>query len=84
MQILYDYGRELIEKIPEIKWQGKDIGISCSIGISAAASDKMSYQELYKKADDALYQAKLSGKKQILSYNVGALEPREEADTVVR
>ena len=84
VQILYDYGRELIEKIPEIKWQGKDIGISCSIGISDAASDKMSYQELYKKADDALYQAKLSGKKQILSYNVGALEPREEADTVVR
>lgn len=84
VQILYDYGRELIKEIPEIKWQGKDIGVSCSIGISAADSDKVSYQELYKKADEALYRAKLSGKKQILSYHVGALKPREEADTAVR
>lgn len=84
LRILYDYGRVLIDAIPEIQWQGKEVGASCSIGFSAADSKNPSYQELYRKADDALYRAKLSGKKQILSYSLDIRKPREEADTAVR
>lgn len=81
--VLYNYGKELVEEVSKIKWQGKDIGVSCSIGFSAA-NEKTNYQELYRNADDALYHAKQSGKRQILNYNAGAGRPPEETDTAVR
>lgn len=77
VQVLYEYGRKLVEEIPEIRWRGKDIGVSCSIGFSTADSEKPSYQELYRKADDALLQAKMSRKRQILRYSAEAWKPQE-------
>lgn len=79
----YDYARKLISKTSEIKWQGKEIEASCSIGLSAAYSNA-SYSELYKKADDALHQAKRSGKKQLVSYGIEIDKPQELVETAVQ
>ena len=61
---LRDYAGELIQEVSRIRWKGKDVGVSCSIGISAEDSSQRTYPELYKAADDALYQAKRRGKNQ--------------------
>ncbi len=42
--------------------ESKDYKISGSIGISRYPDDGVSYEELYKSADKALYQSKLKGK----------------------
>lgn len=51
-------------KIDELK--GKTISIS--IGISTAPQDGDCYMDLYKRADQALYQAKRSGKGRVCNY----------------
>ena len=43
--------------------------ISCSIGIAVAPTDGETFQELYRKADQALYQAKKMGKNRALVYD---------------
>ena len=42
--------------------KGKNVGISCSIGISYFARDGADYDSLFKAADRALYEAKEAGK----------------------
>ena len=61
------YADELIQAVLHIRWKGKDVGASCSIGISAADSSRWTYLKLYQAADDALYQAKRNGKRQVYS-----------------
>ena len=56
------FADELTQEVSHIRWKEKDVGASCSIGISAADSNQWTYSELYKAADDALYQAKRLGK----------------------
>lgn len=55
---------ELRLQIPQIRWQGRDIGARCSIGISSTDSKDSGYAELYRLADEALYQAKRQGKQE--------------------
>lgn len=52
-------------KIEEL--QGKNISIS--IGISMSPQDGDCYMDLYKRADQALYQAKRSGKGRVCNYS---------------
>lgn len=52
-------------KIEEL--QGKNISIS--IGISMAPQDGDCYMDLYKRADQALYQAKRTGKGRVCNYS---------------
>lgn len=59
------FAYDLMEQIVEFKWDKLDISVSCSIGVAAVYSSKATYYELYRKADDALYQAKRIGKNQI-------------------
>ena len=40
----------------------KECGLSCSIGIAMAPEDGLAFQELFQRADKALYQAKGEGK----------------------
>ncbi len=47
----------------------KDYSISGSIGIAMYPHDGTTYEDLYKNADTALYQAKLSGKNRYVSYS---------------
>ena len=51
-------------KIDELKGNN----ISISIGISTAPQDGDCYMDLYKRADQALYQAKRSGKARVCNY----------------
>lgn len=46
----------------------QDFRVSCSIGIVYYPSDAATFNELYKKADDALYKAKASGKCKYYQY----------------
>lgn len=65
LSVFKKYADELIQEVSRIRWKEKDVGVSCTIGISAADSNQWTYSKLYKAADDALYQAKHKGKKQI-------------------
>lgn len=60
-----NYGNELLSKIPQIKWNDIDLDVNCSIGLTFADSNKYTYFDLYKKADNALYQAKQVDKRQM-------------------
>ena len=42
--------------------------VTCSIGV-ALSSDTLTIEQLYKRADDALYRAKQNGKNQIAFYS---------------
>lgn len=59
------FADELIHELSYIRWKDNDVKASCSIGISAADSNLWTYSELYKAADNALYQAKHNGKRQV-------------------
>ncbi len=54
---------ELLETIPALyPKQFSDCKLSCSIGIAVAPTDGVTYAELFRRADSALYQAKTRGK----------------------
>lgn len=58
------YADTLLRETAEIRWKGTDISSSCSIGIASVSSSGKTYAELYRKADQALYEAKNRGKGQ--------------------
>ncbi len=60
-----NYGNELLSQIPQIRWNDIDLDVNCSIGVAFADSNEYTYFDLYKKTDNALYQAKQVGKKQM-------------------
>lgn len=47
----------------------KEKGIYCSVGISRYPEDGTSYEELYRRADNALYAAKNNGRNQFVLYS---------------
>lgn len=49
--------------------QNRDFKITCSIGIALAPTDGKTFQELYLKADHALYFAKTKGKDRYMLYD---------------
>lgn len=51
--------KSVIQSIP---WQGISVRVSASLGISVAPTDGMEPETLLKKADEAMYVAKKSGK----------------------
>ena len=46
-----------------------EIEVTCSMGIASHDSGNITYQELFSKADVALYKAKKSGKNKFVLYN---------------
>ncbi len=55
-------GEQMLPEISNIRWQNKPVGASLSIGICLCSKPGVSYAQLYKEADGALYEAKNSGK----------------------
>lgn len=53
----------------ERELDGKKIRLSCSIGVSFYPDDGLTYDELYQKADRALYAVKRQGKQGCLYYS---------------
>jgi len=64
--------REDIEKIV-IKYEGKEINITCSIGLAKYHEDD-TIQTAIQKADKALYAAKNAGRNRVKKYDAGEME----------
>lgn len=60
-------GEEIIKAISRIGRKGKT-EISCSIGIAVITSESGTYEEIFNKADTALYRAKNTGRKQCVFF----------------
>lgn len=68
--LVFQKARQVVEAFRNMPMQESwDKPISCSIGISLFPDDGEQFQELYKKADCALYQAKKQGKNQYVHYD---------------
>lgn len=53
---------DLLNRITAIEISDQNMKVTCSIGISIYSSDGRNFEQLYKKADEALYEAKARGK----------------------
>ncbi len=60
-----------------------DYNISASIGIARYPKDGKTYEELYKAADKALYQSKLSGKNRFTFYDIKFLDGTMKNRTIL-
>ena len=54
--------KDTIEKTTFNSFNDSGLKITASIGISCATEDKISFESLYKAADEALYEAKRNGR----------------------
>jgi len=64
---IMDFGEKLLEGVSEIKvaTENKEIGITVSVGFSQFDEKDQVYSEVIRRADDAMYQSKKSGKNTI-------------------
>ena len=54
--------KQIVHAIEEVKGLEGNVNITCSIGIACYPKDATNFDELFKKADAAMYQMKESGK----------------------
>lgn len=59
---IIEKAKELLNTIHDVIWKKDDLTVNCSIGISIAQSNKVTFEQIYQEADAALYQVKRSGK----------------------
>ena len=55
-----DTAEQLRETIARVRLGG-DIGVTASFGVSSGTGEMIDFEELYRRADQALYQAQTSG-----------------------
>lgn len=60
--------RKTFQEETFISDQGEEFTATCSIGISEYTEELDNHEDLVKKADDALYQAKEKGRNRVLNY----------------
>lgn len=65
--------REAMEVAPDIFAEKKE-PLTCSIGAALCEEGGLSFEELFRIADDAQYEAKFQGKGRCIIYTVGGLE----------
>lgn len=66
VRLVKEYAEKLLEHVQSIKISGMNRPVRVSIGIAALDQESgMSFEELYAKADRALYQSKRAGKGRI-------------------
>ena len=68
--------RQIIQAFKAVGAKDTDCHISCSIGIAFYPDDGTGFQQLYKNADLALYQAKKNGKNRFVVFHTGILADR--------
>lgn len=57
-----ELGEQLIREISGIRWHDQLVGSCCSVGICWSCQPGLTYDQLYREADQALYEAKSQGK----------------------
>jgi two-component system, cell cycle response regulator len=57
------------EKVSQLKFEEKELSVSISAGISIFPNDSLVSDELIKKADDALFRAKQTGRDRVVIYS---------------
>ena len=62
---LHQKARKLQARLGQICWQGQSVGVCCTLGV-CQGEGALSYEELYRQADQVLYQAKEAGKSRCL------------------
>ncbi|MCI5498152.1 MAG: GGDEF domain-containing protein [Clostridiales bacterium] len=55
-------GERLIQAVSEIRLEDNLIGVNCSVGACWSTQPGLRYVQIYRAADQALYQAKREGK----------------------
>ena len=55
-------GERLLQAVSEIRLEDNLIGVNCSVGVCWSTQSGLSYTQIYREADQALYQAKREGK----------------------
>lgn len=55
-------GERLIREITDIRWHDRRVEVCCSVGICWSSQPDLTYDQLYREADQALYEAKSQGK----------------------
>ena len=60
-----DYAHDVLKRVQNIRYQGETIGVNCSIGFIISSEESQTFNQLYQKTDQALYQAKNQGKGQV-------------------
>lgn len=74
MRLIESKATALCRKLDDVYSNGKaEVHISASVGVAMFPYDGSIYEELYRKADAALYAAKNSGKNQSHIYNGGGM-----------
>lgn len=59
---LQQYADRIMEDTRNITWQGRDLEISCSMGVLFVERKKLEFDEVYHEVDALLYNAKQRGK----------------------
>ncbi|MEG2097013.1 MAG: EAL domain-containing protein [Pseudoflavonifractor sp.] len=72
--LVEDKARALCRAVTAINIDGQNAMISCSVGIAVTSEAEHSFEQIYKNADKALYNAKFRGRNTVLVYG------REVAD----
>lgn len=57
-----------------VRWEGKEIAVTCSIGVAASGADVDSASALVSSADHAMYAAKMRGRNRVVSASETAPE----------
>ncbi|MEG1810415.1 MAG: EAL domain-containing protein [Clostridia bacterium] len=68
VEVVENKALELCKSMAEIVIDGKNAGISCSVGIAVSSEQDNSFSILYKNADRALYNAKCHGRNTVSIY----------------
>ena len=63
--------REVVSKLKHALEDGREVGVTISIGGCIFPNDAQKELDLFRKADDALYHSKKEGKNRITFYEAG-------------
>lgn len=78
-EVIAEKAQGVLNGVEELRLGGAALPVSLSIGISLAPEDGASFEELYKRADEALYAAKRSGKNRYVFFGAMPKLEREKS-----